>query len=310
MNIKQLRLFHELITTGKLSKAAERLSFSQPAASKMLANLEAQIGYRLFFRQHGQLNATPEALYLHQEVLTLLRGLRRLEDSFDRAKYGQLGRLNIAGILGCTYSFVPRVFDAYAQGRSDLKLNLQVHNSSIIRESVASGQFELGLVDKSAPSSRYDSLYFDLPCYCALYRDHPAAEHEELSPALLDGEPWITLDPEHVTYQALTEHYRAVGAEFRPEIEINATLHALAFVRQRRGVTLVDAINLHHYADVYPQDQILFRRFTPKITEPLELISFNSRPLSKPADDLKRMLVSEIERLLEDDSPELLPVIE
>jgi DNA-binding transcriptional LysR family regulator len=297
MNIKQLRLFHEVLTTGKMSSAAERLNFSQPAASKMLANLEARIGYRLFFRQNGQLNATPEALYLHQEVMTVLQSLKRLEDSFDRAKSGQLGRLNIAGLLGPTCSFVPRIFDSYAQENSHLKLNLQVFNSVVIRESVASGQFELGFADKGAASSRYDSQCFDLPCYCALHRDHPAANMTELSPGLLDGEAWITLDPEHVTYHTLKKHYLAVGAEFRPEIEVNVTLHALAFVRQRRGIALVDAINLKYYTEIFPQEEVVFRRFTPKITEPLELISINSRPLSKPAADLRTMFLTELELL-------------
>ena len=69
MNIKQLRLFHEVMVTGKISAAAERLNFSQPAASKMLANLESRLGYSLFARGNGRLNATPEAVFLHEETL-------------------------------------------------------------------------------------------------------------------------------------------------------------------------------------------------------------------------------------------------
>ncbi|MCM0613621.1 LysR family transcriptional regulator [Marinobacter sediminum] len=297
MNVKQLRLFHEVLSTGKMSRAAERLNFSQPAASKMLGNLEEKVGYRLFFRQNGQLNPTPEALYLHEEVMTILRSLKRLEDSFERAKYGQLGRLNIASILGPSYSFLPGIFDAYAGDNSQLKLNLQVHNSRTIRDSVASGQFELGLVDKSAPSSSYNSEVFDLPCFCALHKNHPAADNEVLSPELLDGEVWITLDPEHITYQLLSNHYLAAGAKFIPKIEVNATLHSLPFVQQMRGIALVDVVNLYHFTNVYPMDQIVFRRFAPAIVEPLELISINSRPLSKPAAELKSILTNELEEL-------------
>lgn len=299
MNVKQLRLFHEVLSTGKMSRAAEWLHFSQPAASKMLGNLEEKVGYRLFFRQNGQLNPTPEALYLHEEVVTILRSLKRLEDSFERAKYGQLGRLNIASILGPSYSFVPEVFDQYAKESSDLKLNLQVHNSRTIRDAVASGQFELGLVDKTAPSSSYDSVVFDLPCFCALHRDHPAARNEVLSPSLLDGETWITLDPEHTSYQSLSNHFLAEGAAFNPRIEVNATLHALPFVRQKRGIAMVDVVNLQHFKEVYPLDEIVFRPFVPTIREPMELISINSRPLSKPAAEMKTLLIDQLTTLCE-----------
>ncbi|EMP56942.1 LysR family transcriptional regulator [Marinobacter santoriniensis NKSG1] len=297
MNIKQLRLFHEVLSTGKMSRAAERLHFSQPAASKMLHNLEDRIGYKLFFRQNGQLNPTPEALYLHDEVMTILRSVKRLEDSFERAKYGQLGRLNIASILGPSYSFLPAIFNGYAGENSDLKLNLQVHNSRTIRDSVSSGQFELGLVDQAAPSHSYDSEVFDLPCFCALHKDHPAAKYEILTPELLDKEVWITLDPEHITYQSLSSHYQAAGAKFVPKIEVNATLHALPFVQSNRGIALIDAINFHHFNNVHSLEDIIFRRFCPEIREPLELISINSRPLSKPASDIRKRLISELKAL-------------
>jgi|GEM_PF-2667910 len=297
MNIKQLRLFHEVLTTGKMSIAAERLNFSQPAASKMLGNLESKIGYKLFLRQNSQLVATPEALHLHEEVLTLLQSLKRLEDNFERAKNGQLGSLNIAGVLGPTYSLIPRIFDEYAKDQFQIKLNLQVNNSHMIRELISSGQFELGLVDTGPFTASYDSQRFELPCFCALYHGHPATNLKVVSPKDLDGEPWITLDPEHLTYHALKAAYLEENAVFNPQIEVNATLNGLMFVKQKRGVTLVDAINFQYYTEAFTQHDIVFRPFTPKITEPIELIQVNKRPLSKPAAEFRELIVKELERL-------------
>jgi DNA-binding transcriptional LysR family regulator len=298
MNIKQLRLFHEVMVTGKISAAAERLNFSQPAASKMLANLESRLGYSLFARGNGRLNATPEAVFLHEETLGVLHNLKRLEDSFDRAKHGLLGKVKIASIFGPSFSFLPQVISAYTHQHPGLKLSLQVFTSSLICEEVASGQFELGLVDKSFSPTRYHTNHFELPCYCAIHRHHPAAKHEVLSPALLDGESWITFDPENNIFNALKQSYQTSGKTFNPGIEVNASLNALAFVYQQCGVAMIDAITAHHFTHIYPQGDVIFRQFAPHITEPLTVISTNSRPLSKPARELHTLIIKQLEFLV------------
>jgi DNA-binding transcriptional LysR family regulator len=63
MDIKKLRMFHEVFITGSITLAAERLYVSQPAASKTISALEEEIGYKLFVRKSGHLCPTDEAYY-------------------------------------------------------------------------------------------------------------------------------------------------------------------------------------------------------------------------------------------------------
>ncbi len=300
MNIKQLRLFHEVMVTGKISQAAERLCFSQPAASKMLNALEQLIGYRLFFRANGRLNPTPEAIYLHRETIVVLQGMTRLQDSFAKAGQGQLGKLKIASIFSPALSLLPRLASVYLNQHPELELSLQVMNSAQICEGVASGKFELGLIDKSYAQGAYDAVEFSLPCYCAIHQAHKLASQPVLSADSIDPQEWITFSPATDIYQALKASYGKIGKSFNPRIEVNGSLNALAFVEQQCGVTLIDAINLQHIQALEPRENIVYRRFSPDIHEPIKLISVNNRPLSKAAIELKREIIDALTLLCAD----------
>ena len=294
MNIKQLKLFHEIMITGKISQAAQRLNFSQPAASKMLVALEHLIGYQLFYRSKGRLSPTPEAFYLHRETLVVLHSMTKLENSFEKAKHGQLGKLKVASIFSSAHSLLPNLTSAFLKQHSELALSLQVLGSSQICEGVASGQFEIGLVDKSYAKGRYDEIEFNLPCFCAVHVSHPAASLASVSAKNFESEEWITFSPATDIYQTLQKHYTALDKVFNPRIEVNGSLNALAFVEQQCGVTLIDAINLQHIQSIEPRKEIVYKPFEPAVFEPIKLISVNSKPLSAAG----KILRSQIETAL------------
>jgi len=56
MNLRQIEAFRAIIDTGTVSRAAERLSISQPAVTKLLQHLESTIGFALFDRGRGRLS--------------------------------------------------------------------------------------------------------------------------------------------------------------------------------------------------------------------------------------------------------------
>ncbi len=286
MNIKQLKLFHEIMITGKISQAAQRLSFSQPAASKMLVALEHLIGYQLFYRSEGRLSPTPEAFYLHRETLAVLQSMTKLESSFEKAKHGQLGKLKIASIFSSAHSLLPTLTSAFLKQHPELALSLQVLGSSQICEGVASGEFEIGLVDKSYAKGHYDEIEFNLPCFCAVHTNHPAASLAIVSARDFESEEWVTFSPASDIYQTLQAQYSALDKLFNPRIEVNGSLNALAFVEQECGVTLIDAVNLQHINAIEPRKQVVYKVFEPAIFEPIKLISVNSKPLSAAAKTL------------------------
>ena len=60
LDIRELQYFVQVTDLGNYSAAAERLYISQPALSKVVQKLEAELGYDLFYTDQRQQKLTPE----------------------------------------------------------------------------------------------------------------------------------------------------------------------------------------------------------------------------------------------------------
>ncbi|WP_369920106.1 LysR family transcriptional regulator [Marinomonas polaris] len=295
MNINKLRIFHEVFVTGNITRAAERSYVSQPAASKMLANFEEEIGYKLFVRNNGKLIPTDEALYLHEEVYGILQGVNHLEDSIKRAKNSKTGRLRICTIFGPSYQFLPELIAEYMKDNPGVDVSLHLSGCSAIRQGIASGQYQIGLVDKAQSSSKHDSVAFDLPCYCAVPKDHPAAQLDVIHPKDLLDLSWITLDSENATTKALKRIYAEIGLPLNRTLEVHTTIHGLSFVNLGMGATLVDILNFRYFDKVFQLPNVVLKPFHPSVVEPLEVLTSNLSPLSGLAKDFYDALIRKLE---------------
>ncbi|QCI67180.1 LysR family transcriptional regulator [Phreatobacter stygius] len=80
MDLKQLKTFIRVAETGSLSKASDRLRLAQPALSRQIKLLEAEIGMPLFIRYGRGMQMTEAG----QELLARVAGLvHQLETSID-----------------------------------------------------------------------------------------------------------------------------------------------------------------------------------------------------------------------------------
>ena len=79
MNVKQLEAFKAIMRSGSTTAAAARLDLSQSAVSRLLTQLEAELGLELFAREKGRLIPTPEAIGLLDSVEDAVDGVQRVQ---------------------------------------------------------------------------------------------------------------------------------------------------------------------------------------------------------------------------------------
>ena len=94
VNLRQLEAFSAVMKSGSITQAAQAMHLSQPAVSKLIADLEHQIGFKLFARSKGShLTPTPEAGYFFHEVERSFIGvnaLKRLARDISNLGTGQV----------------------------------------------------------------------------------------------------------------------------------------------------------------------------------------------------------------------------
>ena len=95
MNLRQLDAFRAVMESGTVSRAAKRLSVSQPAVSKLIQSLEQAIGLVLFDRTRGRLSPSAEATMLFEEVERLFGGLSSLKTFAEEIRTVHHGSLRI-----------------------------------------------------------------------------------------------------------------------------------------------------------------------------------------------------------------------
>ena len=86
MNLEQLRSFVEVVRHGQIFRAAEELHISQPALSRQMAALEAEVGAPLLERHSRGVRMTKAGEALHDEAVELLN---RMQSVVDEIKSGE-----------------------------------------------------------------------------------------------------------------------------------------------------------------------------------------------------------------------------
>jgi DNA-binding transcriptional LysR family regulator len=82
MDNRQLRYFAAVYEEGSISAASKRLFVAQPSVSAAIAQLENQIGARLFARHRQGVTPTPEAKEFYAQAVKLLGEIKALTNMF------------------------------------------------------------------------------------------------------------------------------------------------------------------------------------------------------------------------------------
>jgi DNA-binding transcriptional LysR family regulator len=120
---------------------------------------------------------------------------------------------------------------------------------------------------------------------CVVPATHALARREIVSPADLAGETLISYRGDSLPGMLLDRALAREGTRLRPEIEIDVSIIALAFVQQGLGVALVDGL--------IPWESFPGLRacvFRPAVALPLCLLTSTRRPLSRNHDLLRAEL--------------------
>lgn len=64
INLRQVEAFRAVMQSGSITAAAELMSVTQPAVSRLIKYFESRIGFALFTREKGRIRPTAEAFSL------------------------------------------------------------------------------------------------------------------------------------------------------------------------------------------------------------------------------------------------------
>jgi DNA-binding transcriptional LysR family regulator len=156
MQSRQIEAFRAVMLTGAMTAAAETIHITQPAVSRLIRDLEAEIGIRLFERRGKLLAPTAEAKALFAEVERSFIGLAQIHAVADDIRLGRIGSLRPAMLPAMAAGFAPRFVAKFCRARPSLKVIIDGIPSPSVRDQVLAGEFRSGDQRVSVSADRSD----------------------------------------------------------------------------------------------------------------------------------------------------------
>ena len=191
------RLILRIAETGTLQSAAVVVAISQPAASRMLAEIETLVGAPLFTR-HAKgmvLTAIGETILRHARQILL--GFDRLETDVQQISNGRTGSVRIGTVTGPAVGMIVPVIRAVRKLAPEVEFNVEVAPSATLMRGLEEGSFDFII---ARPPPDYNSRNYGI--YPArnevvsmlVCRDHPMAGRKAVRLRELTQFEWVIQD--------------------------------------------------------------------------------------------------------------------
>ncbi|KZY43684.1 LysR family transcriptional regulator, partial [Roseovarius sp. HI0049] len=243
MNLRQIEVFRAVVTSGTTSRAAEVLRISQPSVSKTIQDLERSIGFPLFDRVKGRLRPTAEGQLFFREVEHAFAGLAHLRGAAARIRDFGSGELRVGSLSALSTNVMPHALSALVSKNPGIAITFQAQMSSVVRDHVASGQFDVGVVSDEIDKTGVEIRPFArFRAWLAMPDGHPLEAREVIRPVDLVNHPFIALSPEDTTRQQAETALAAEDVKLSIILETPYATTICAMVAAGLGVGLVDPL--------------------------------------------------------------------
>ncbi|CAN5229553.1 LysR family transcriptional regulator [soil metagenome] len=282
LNVRHLAVFRAVMQMGTVSGAARMLNVSQPAVTKSLQLLEADLKVTLFERIKGRIHPTPDSEILVLEIERLFGALQSVEQAADEVRRGIRGHVKIAAVGNLASSLVSATVARFVESRPLVRIEVQALSTHRVAEEVSNDRVDIGLLDVPFADGYFESIPLcSCQMACIMARNHPLASKSFVEPEDLMQTRIISFAKDTMTGIMLQQAFRQNKLEFPLDIVTNQTMTACELARRGVGVALVDPFPL---LPTIPED-LLVMPFKPAIYFHPTIICPPARPVSSAADE-------------------------
>lgn len=221
MDFLRLQVFRAVARQQSFSRAAVDLHLSQPAVSKHIRQLEAELGSRLFRRLGNRVELTDAGRIVAdyaQRVSVLTEEVRRVLGELAGLQRGylRLGASTTPGVY-----LLPNMLARFQKKYPDVDTTLAITNSAEVTRRVLSGEFDLGFVGAPTEAAGLhirpladDTIVLIAPT------GHTLSKQQTLRPEIFDREVLIVREPGSATRQIAEAQLARLGLTPKRVVEM------------------------------------------------------------------------------------------
>ncbi|WP_410512707.1 LysR family transcriptional regulator [Paenibacillus sp. BR2-3] len=217
MDIRQLEYFVQAARLNSFSKAAESLYITQPTISKMLRNLEVELGADLFYREGKSIRLTDAGEILLTKAQNIVESFHSLSselDSLRNLKKGHI-RIGLPPMVGA--SFFPAVIGQFHKKYPEVTIRLHEDGAKKVENDVETGLLDIGVVVLPVNSARFHYFSFvQEKLQLLVPLSHRLAEAKSVPMSGLSGEEFVLFREDFTLHDRIITE--CVKAGFQPKV--------------------------------------------------------------------------------------------
>lgn len=193
LKLRHFQLFLALDEQRNLHRAAEQLNMSQPAASKLLSDLEANLGIRLFDRHPRGLTPNWYGEVVIRHAHSMLSALRHTGEELNALREGNAGTVAVGTVMAPAVTILTSAIERVHRDQPGLKISVDVDVSKVLVPRLLEGELDFAITRIPAGVDAewfvFEEIGEEELCFVCR-KGHPLADKTPLSLADMSAYPW------------------------------------------------------------------------------------------------------------------------
>jgi DNA-binding transcriptional LysR family regulator len=239
-DIRQMESFAAVMATGSITGAARLTGRSQPAVTRLVQELEADVGFSLLHRSGPRITPTQNGVRFHRDVERALLCFDQMRARADAIVQGQAPPMAIAAIPALAAGLLPGAL-ARLGGALPNEVQLQSAPAEIVVQSVLGGRAEIGFTSLPFDHPGLQTHWIgEAPCVALLAANDPLTASATLKLAALAERRLLTMANPFRLRGRVQQALDAAGIVPLGVMATNNSQTAAAMVRAGLGVAIVE----------------------------------------------------------------------
>ena len=245
LKLRQLWLLIAVSQKGSIQHASQDLGISQPAATKMIQDIELDFEVKLFERTNRGVVPTVFGDTLIRHSKLIFAQVSNAAQELDDLSEGNSGRVVVGTLLAASPSLLPLAIGQVLDCRPKIAIKIVEGTNGILMPNLLSGQ--LDMVVGRLPSRRHrlnitQEKFFDEPVLVVVGPQHPLAHAQSVTFDHMKKYGWI-LPPTETTLRRQTDQYFIQQGQFSPKLMVESVSYLAnrSLLRQHDFLAIVPA---------------------------------------------------------------------
>ena len=277
MEIRVLRYFLTVVREGGINRAAEVLHITQPTLSRQLAQLEEEVGVKLFHRGAKRITLTNEGILLRRRAEEILSLVDRTQQELTEQDELIEGRVVIGGGELAAMQVLPEIIEGFREKYPLVTFDIFTGNADLVKEQMEKGLIDIGVLLEPVDIEKFEFIRLQKKeRWVVLMRpDDPLAEKKSVTAKDLEHMPLIL--PRRTNVQNELSNW--LGNSFQEQQVLftsNLTTNSALMVQRGLAYSLV----IEGSVPFWDKEKIAYRPFSPELTANSVLAWKKQQPFS------------------------------